>query len=335
MTTRHYSRLLVGVAALVLIVGLLFTGSTTTTSAARADRTPPTTPANLVAGNITDSTVSLTWNGATDNSGKWTYKIKITNLKNSAYNSLATVSQSQTTYTAKFLATNSPYTFSVYAIDSAGNKSADSNVVKVSTLGDTTPPTAPALQVKVLSPSQVQLTWTRSTDNLANNCCNYGINVNGNRFTQHVNWTQAPAGSLSATIRHLTPATTYAFSVSATDFRGGNVSTSNVVSTATEPSTDTTPPSPPTNLRLVQDDSCGEVWLGWIQATDNVDPQEAIEYEIYVNGVLSPMPVSRGTDVDFVYGTNHGDNFFQVRAVDRSGNTSAPSNVLRLYLWPC
>jgi hypothetical protein len=63
-----------------------------------------------------------------------------------------------------------------------------------------------------------------------------------------------------------------------------------------------------------------------------VDPQYAIEYEIYVNGVLSPLPVSAGVDQVFVYATALGDNTFIVKAVDRTGNTSEPSNVLTLSL---
>jgi len=89
------------------------------------------------------------------------------------------------------------------------------------------------------------------------------------------------------------------------------------------------------DLHLVRDDGCGEVWLGWDEATDDLDAQDQIEYEIYVNGVLSPLAVSAGVDPDFVYGTNHGDNWFLVKAVDRTGNTSVSSNPIRLFLWPC
>lgn len=336
MTTRHYARLLIGTATAVLFAGLLFYGSAGSAAPATRDRSAPTAPTNLVAGTITTTSVSLAWNGSTDNSGKWSYKVRITNLKNSAYNSLATVSQSQTTYTAKFLATNSPYTFSVYAVDAAGNKSGESNVLQVNTPADTTPPSTPTLQATVVSPSQVKLVWTKSTDNVSSNCCSYSINVNGSKYDGHVNWiSPAPAGSLSASIRHLTPATTYSFSVNVADWSGGNVTTTNTVNVTTDPTTDTTPPLTPANLRLVRDDSCGEVWLGWVETTDNADAQDAIEYEIYVNGVLSPLPVGAGLDLDFVYANAHGDNYFQVRAVDRSGNTSAPSNLLKLFLWPC
>lgn len=333
MTTRLYSRLLVGTAALVLFVGLLFTGSTST-SAARGDRSAPTAPSNLLASNITETSVTLKWNASTDNSGKWSYRVKINNLK-SSYSSLATVSQSQTTYTAKFLSTNSQYSFSVYAVDGAGNKSADSNLVNASTLADTTPPSPPTLQATVLGPSKVQLTWTQTTDNVPNNCCSFGFNVNGSRINEHINWALAPRGFQSVIIRHLSRSTTYDFSVSVWDWSGQNVSTSNVVTATTHASNDFTPPSAPANLRLVQDDTCGEVWLGWVESGDNADPQEAIDYEIYVNGELSPLPVSSGVDLDFVYANTHGDNVFQVKAVDRAGNTSAASNALKLWLWPC
>jgi hypothetical protein len=51
-----------------------------------------------------------------------------------------------------------------------------------------------------------------------------------------------------------------------------------------------------------------------------------IEYEIYVNGVLSPLAVSAGVDQDFVYATTSGANRFTVKAVDQAGNTSEASN---------
>lgn len=333
MTTRHYSRLLVGAAVLVLIGGLLFTGSTTF-SAGKGDRSAPTAPTNLVAGGITERSVNLSWNASSDNSGKWTYRIRITNLKNST-SALASVGQTQTAYTAKYLSPGTPYNIAVHAVDGAGNKSAESNVVNVSTPADTTPPAPPSLQASVLGPSQVQLTWSHSDYGLSNNCCTYGINVNGSRITQHINWAAAPAGSLSVIIRHLSRSTTYSFSISAIEYGGVNTSTSNTVVATTHASNDFTPPSPPTGLHLVQDDTCGEVWLGWIEAEDESDPQSLIEYEIYVNGVLSPLPVSGGIDVDFVYANFHGDNLFEVKAVDRAGNTSSPSNLLKLFLWPC
>jgi len=203
MTTRHFAPLLVGTAALVLVIGSLLAGGTTSAAGGKGDRSAPTTPTNLKASNITSSSITLSWTGSTDNSGSLSYKVRITNLNNSASNAVATVSQSQTTYTAKLLASNNPYTFSVYAMDAAGNKSTDSNVVSVSTLADPTPPAGPVLTATVLNPSQVQLTWPEISD-LRNSCCNFSVNMNGSPYTGQLNWVAAPAGSLSVTIRHLT-----------------------------------------------------------------------------------------------------------------------------------
>lgn len=335
MTTRHLSRSIIGITILALTAALLFNGSTSSAAPGKGDRSAPTAPSNLVVTNITTTSISLSWQGSTDNSGSLSYKVRITNLNNSAYNSLATVSQTQTTYTANFLASNNNYTFAVYAIDGSGNKSADSNLASGKTLADTIAPSTPVLQATVLGPSQVQLTWTKSTDNVSNNCCVYSFTMNGSALTQNINWATAPADKLSVIIRHIQPGSTNSFSVNVGDYSGGNVATSNTVNATTPPSSDTLPPSVPTNVHLVQDNSCGEVYIGWTQSTDAVDSQNSIEYEIYVNGVLSPLPVSAGVDFDFVYATAFGDNIFTVKAVDRSGNSSAASSPLKLFLWPC
>ena len=332
MTARRLSWFAAAVTVLTLFVMFVFNDSA---SSAPRDKTPPTTPGNLAVTAITDTTVTLSWNTASDNSGKFSYKLKINNLNNPAYNSVATISQAQTSYTAKFLATNSSYSFSISAVDDSGNQSGSSNIVTAKTLADTTPPGTPVLEAQAIAPSQVQLTWTKTTDNVANNCCNYAFKMNGNTITQNINWATAPADKLSVIIRHLTPGTNYTFNVSVSDWSGGNTATSNTANAATPPSSDTTPPTVPTNLHLVQDNSCGEVWLGWNQATDNVDPQSRIEYEIYVNDVLSPLPVSAGVSQDFVYATAFGDNTFYIKAVDLSGNSSAPSKSIKLFLWPC
>ena len=333
MTTRCFSRLAFGISTFALITVLLFGGSKT--SASKGDRSAPTTPGNLAVTAVTSTSVTLSWSPSSDNSGKFSYKVNIRNLSNSAYNSLAAVSQTQTTYTAKFLATNSSYTFSVFAVDGNGNRSADSNLASAKTFADTTPPSGPVLQATVLSPSQVQLTWTKSTDDVSNSCCTYSVIMNGAPYTQHVNWVAAPPDKLSATIRHLKPGSTNTFAIRATDSTGSNFSTSNTVSPTTLPSNDTIPPTAPTNLHFISTNGCAEVFLGWNEASDESDPQDAVEYEIFVNGVLSPLPISAGVDFDFVYGTAFGDNIFTVKAVDRSGNSSAASSPLKLFLWPC
>ena len=108
MTKRRCS-LIAGSAALVLVALLLLSGSAS--SAGKGDRSAPTAPTNLTLTAISETTASFSWSPSTDNSGKFSYRLRITNLKNSAYNTLATISQTQTTYTATFLTPNNPYAF--------------------------------------------------------------------------------------------------------------------------------------------------------------------------------------------------------------------------------
>ena len=340
MSVRRFSRFASGTAALALTAVLLFSGSATSAGgggqkgpkkppAPTGDRTPPTTPTNLVVTAVTRTSVSLSWQPSTD-SGKFSYIVRVNNLKLSSVQT-ATVDGPATTYTPTFLSPNTPYSFVVYAVDGNLNRSGDSNVANANTLPDTTPPTTPVLEVSVLGPSQVKLTWTKSTDDLPLNCCLHNFEMNGAPLTQHINDASAPDGKLAVIIRHLTPGSTNTFVVKTGDY-SGNFVNSNSATASCEPSSDTIPPTAPTNLHLVRDDTGGEVWIGWTEATDETDSQEEIEYEIYVDGVLSPLGVSAGINFDFVYGNSNADNIFTVKAVDRSGNTSAASAPLKLFL---
>jgi hypothetical protein len=311
MTAKKAVARRAGGAALALVLALVVVGS----AAAARDRTPPTTPTNLRVTSLSHKSVTLAWDPSTDNSGSFSYSV---NKDGQGF----TVPQGRTTYTIDWLSAGQTYTFYVTATDKALNQSGRSNTVTVTTPRDTTPPTTPQLSGSVRGPSQVSLTWTRSTDDLAW-FVGYRIFANGAPVTEHVNW----YGETSVVLRHLRPATSYTFTVQAHDF-SGNTATSNGVTLTTEATSDVTPPSAPTNVRILENLDCVEFWIGWTQSTDDTDPQSAIEYEIYVNGVLSPLPVGGGIDRDFVYGTAGGENTFTVKAVDRAGNTSEASNAV-------
>jgi len=318
MNRRHIITLTGRAATLLVVLALLLSPSPVL---AAKDRRAPTQPTNLHTTAITQTSVTLAWNPSTDNAGSITYRV---HMASPLSFSMVT---SQTSLTWTSLSPNTTYSFYVYAIDKSGNRSANSNTLTVTTLADTTPPTSPELSGIILGPSQVRLTWTAATDENQWWSLAYDVWVNGSPAA-HVNWD----GERSVRIRHLTPTTTYVFTVQAWD-SSGNRSTSNPVTLTTEPSSDTVPPTAPTDLHLVSDQGGGEFYLGWTQSTDDVDPQYAIEYEIYVNGVLSPLAVSAGVDQDFVYASADCENTFVVKAVDRTGNTSEPSNALTLFPW--
>ncbi len=318
------------VTSLIVLLGLVL-GASTASAAPRdrkpppatGDRTPPTAPTNLRVTATTTTSVTLAWNPSTDNSGTFSYVVRQDNHLS------WTVSQTQTSYTLTWMSPGRTYTFFVYAVDKALNVSGNSNTVTVTTPPDTVPPSAPVLSVPAVSPSQIWLSWTESVDNLWPSSVGYSVFVNGELATG-LNW----INHRQASLRHLTPATTYSFEVTSRD-GSGNTAESNTVTVTTPASTDTVPPSAPTNLRVDSDQGCAEVVLAWDQSTDNVDAQSAIEYEVYVNGVLSPLAVVVGVGGSFVYGTVNGPNSFVVKAVDQSGNTSAPSNTATIELWLC
>lgn len=92
------------------------------------DTQAPTTPANLTANNITTTTATINWTAATDNVGIAGYDVYRNGTKlNSA---LVTT----TSYTASGLTANTTYSFTVIAKDAAGNSSASSAALQVTTL---------------------------------------------------------------------------------------------------------------------------------------------------------------------------------------------------------
>src|ERR1700740_865866 len=78
--SRRIGRFHVTVILFLLLLGLPLTeqfslGNGFIASAAKRDRTPPTTPSNLRATGISSYGVSLAWGPSTDNSGSFAYRI--------------------------------------------------------------------------------------------------------------------------------------------------------------------------------------------------------------------------------------------------------------------
>jgi len=92
------------------------------------DTQAPTAPANLIASNITQTTLSLSWNASSDNIGVTGYDVyrgttKITTVTSTSFNVTG-------------LSANTAYSFYVKAKDAAGNISASSNTINVTTLNN-------------------------------------------------------------------------------------------------------------------------------------------------------------------------------------------------------
>jgi chitodextrinase len=190
-----------------------------TVTAGTSDTVAPSAPTNLAASGTTQTTTNLSWTASTDNVGVTGYDV---------YQGATVIgTTTSTTYNVTGLTASTAYTFSVKAKDAAGNISAASNTVNVTTLApvvDTVAPTTPTnLAASGTTSSSTNLSWTASTDN---------IGVTGYDVYQGATVIGTTA-STTYNVTGLAASTAYTFSVRAKD-AAGNVSTaSNTVNVTT------------------------------------------------------------------------------------------------------
>jgi hypothetical protein len=230
--------------------------------------------------------------------------------------------QTSLTWTSNVFAGRT-YSFYVYAIDAAGNKSKNSNAVSVTLPADNIPPpptptptptpqlSTPEVSVIDVGPTHISLAWASTGGGPT---LRYLVFKDGNLDRQ------SPTPDSSGTFYLLEPETTHTFTVQAKD--GANWSPhSNTLTVTTEPRNpnDTTPPTMPANLRIEYWGG-NEIILNWDQSIDDLDPQWIIRYDLYVNGVLENINVGSGRSHLYIV---EGLNTITVIAIDTAGNESA------------
>ncbi|MBI4087283.1 MAG: right-handed parallel beta-helix repeat-containing protein, partial [Candidatus Liptonbacteria bacterium] len=203
-----------------------FVGSTATTTA--ADTAAPSAP--NVSYIIHSTQVDLSWAPSTDNVGVAGYRI---NRGGSLLVTLATTTTGATiSYYDAGLSPSTTYSYVVTAYDAAGNVSLP-NSANITTLGgttaDTTPPSVPTNLLAVASSSsQINLSWTASTDNVG--VAGYKI-YRGSLLL--ASWSGTSYSDVG-TFPSLSPSTSYTYTVAAYD-AAGNVSSQSSPASATTP----------------------------------------------------------------------------------------------------
>ncbi|WP_431681802.1 glycoside hydrolase family 6 protein [Kitasatospora sp. KL5] len=179
-------------------------GGTTT------DTQAPTVPSGLTSPTKTSGSVSLSWTASTDNVGVTGYDV---------YRGTTLVGSTATTsFTDTGLTASTAYSYTVKAKDAAGNVSAASTALSVTTsAGGTTDTQAPTVPSGLTSPAKtsgsVSLSWTASTDN---------VGVTGYDVYRGTTLVGSTA-TTSFTDTGLTASTAYSYTVKAKD-AAGNVS---------------------------------------------------------------------------------------------------------------
>jgi hypothetical protein len=297
--------------AAVALVAMLFAapaaapGSTT--------RGPLAGPSNLRVAATTPHSVTLAWNAAT-NAESFTYVI------DASYGYRVGVQPPATSYTwTRDLVPGRTYSFVMWAADAKGRESTKSNTVTVTLPVDTRAPARPVVFVTGTTSSTVDLAWEPVADD-DSSCCTYRVSADGAPVSvDSLHWT----GARSLTVLRQAASSTHTYSIVAVDPSRNESAPSEPVSATTPASADVTAPSRPGGLYAF-DFGC-ETWLFWTQSTDDVDPQYAIRYEVFVNGAADGG--QNGVDRWIAYGTQSA-NTYSVDAVDSAGNRSTSSVTL-------
>jgi chitodextrinase len=194
------------------------TASNTISATTSADTTKPTAPSGVSATAINANQVALSWTVSTDNVGVTGYLVeRCTGAACTNYSQIGT--SATPAYSDNTAVATTTYRYRIRARDAANNVSGYSTVVSVTTpaLTDTTPPTVPGnLVATATSSTQINLTWTASTDDvgvtayLIERCQGSGCSS----FSQIASTTTS---NTNYTDTSLTPATNYSYRVRAAD----------------------------------------------------------------------------------------------------------------------
>ncbi|HEY4519221.1 MAG TPA: thrombospondin type-1 domain-containing protein [Candidatus Paceibacterota bacterium] len=229
----------------------------------------------------------------------------------------------------------SPLVTTTYIITCSNSVGNDSDSATVTVL-DSTPPTAPAnLTATAQSSSQINLSWTASTDNIG--VAGYRVYRDGTQVADTTTTSYSDTG--------LTPSTTYNYYVIAYDAAGNLSSQSNTASATTLSPPDTTPPAAITDLvaSTPMTNSHNSMILSWTATGDDgmigtalvydlkysTSPITSINWGSAISVAGEPAPAAPGTGQNMtVTGLNSLTTYyFAIMVQDDAGWWSPLSNV--------
>lgn len=275
------------------------------------DTTAPVISAVAASGTNATST-TITWTTNEPASSQVEYGTGL------AYGQLTAIDNTLVTthsVTLSGMSSNTVYDYRVRSKDAATNEAiGGNNVVTTLAILDLTPPSVPAnLAGNAVSDSQINLSWTASTDNVG--VAGYQVFRNG---SQVATTTSAVYADLN-----LSPNTTYSYAVAAFDVSGNNSGQSGAVGAATL--ADTTLPT-----ATITNPANNAVLSGTVAATATAgDDIGVVKLEFYVDNVLAVTdlvsPYSFSWDTT---GVPDGSHTLVAKAYDAAGNVGISGNVI-------
>jgi len=295
------------------------------------DAISPSVPASLAATPVSSSQINLTWGASTDTGGAGLLGYSIYRCSGADCTNFAQVATVSTNaYSGTGLSNSITYSYYVTAYDGVGNSSAQSNTMQAATLvpPDTQAPTGVVVTATPVSPTQIDLSWTASTDNVG--VVRYEIQRY--RLPDYTDLDTISVSPLPRYYQHtgLLPGTTYDYRILAYDAAGNHSNAAYATATTPTIIVDTTPPSTPGSLTATTVSS-SQINLSWMASTDTGGSGLA-GYRVYRcqssgctnftnNATLGPGTTSY-SDTGLTPATSYR---YYIEAFDGSGNTAQSS----------
>lgn len=344
--------------------------STTITVSAPGDTTAPSAVSDLALSGATVSTIDLEWTAPGDDAGSGTATTYDIRYSTSAINDgnwasatevtgepSPSVAGSSESMTVTGLSSDTTYHFAMKTSDEVPNTSAISNVPSLATAapsGDTTAPSAvSSLSVTTAGSGSVSIGWTAPGDDAGSGTAtSYDVrystsNITAGNFSSATEATGEPTPSIagsseSMTVSGLSQSTTYYFALKTSDEVPNTSAISNVVSTTTITSSDTTSPSAVSDLAL-SNATASSIDVSWTAPGDDDASGTATTYDLrYSTSLITAGNFSAATEVTgeptpsiagslesmTVSGLSAGTTYyFAIKSSDEAANTSLISNV--------
>jgi len=269
------------------------------------DTTVPSVPTGLAGTVVSATRIDLTWIASTDSGGPGLAGYRIFR------GGVQIASVGSPSYSDAGVSGGTTYSYKVAAFDYAGNASAQSSALSKTT-PDGTPPTIPSsLTAAATSSTNVNLTWSASTDSGGSGLAGYKIYRGGVQIL-----TSTTTSKSDTTV---SGSTAYSYTVAAYD-NAGNTSAQSSAAGVTTP--DTIAPTVPTGLAATAP-TATLVNLTWTASTDTGGSGLA-GYRVYRGGTQIGITGST-TYADSTVGPSTAYSY-TVAAYDNATNASAQSS---------
>jgi len=310
--------------------------SSIVTRATPADTTAPSVPAGLTATPVSTTQINLSWGASTDNVAVTGYQVdRCTGASCTSFAQIAT--PTTTTFNDTGRTASTTYRYRVRARDAVPNWSAFATIVNATTLTpDTSAPSVPTgLTASPISATQVNLSWSASTDNFS--VTGYQLDrCAGATCTTFIQIATPTTTSFSDT--SLTASTTYRYRVRARDAVPNWSAFSGITNATTGAPPDTTAPTAPSSASATTVSST-QINVSWGISTDDFGVTAYLLERCQGAACSTFTQIASTTslsynDTSLTPATNY---LYRVRATDAANNPSAYSNnaaAVTQYLGP-